>query len=1006
MSIQVEGSLRPEETTKSRNFFPNVLSEFIYKRTYSRWSYELGRREMWEESVRRYIEFIFQNKPIPSDIVDRIHKAILSMDVLPSMRALWSAGDAAKRDNTSMYNCSFVPVDCIPAFSEALYILMQGTGVGFSVERQFVDNLPVVAEFTGVVVPYTVEDSTRGWAEAVRFVMINLYQGRDVEVDYSQIRRKGSILKTKGGRASGPEPLRKLINFIRLVLRNASGRKLRTLECHDIMCFEAHIVVVGGVRRAAMISFSDIGDLEMRHAKDWRRGSFPKIRYLANNSSYFNSRPSEDLFWNEWEALKNSGSGERGFSIGNWKSRAPRKGELRSNPCVTGDTRVLTKDGFIQIKDFLGASKNLLIDKRFGTDGEGNTSDKGAFITGEREVFRLTTKEGYSLKLTADHRVMTTRGWVEAQDLLSGDHIHITNNGGGFGSLGSEEHGSILGWYAGDGCFTGESARLYFYHQDRDLVPYFQKAVSSLIGKEASVASYEPTSRESIESAHLLEFCPRDRNKISEVIWQGTQDCQRAYLSALFSADGCVIGSVDKGISVRLHSIKEEMLQGVQQLLLNFGIYSKIYNERMKEGIRIMPDGQGGHKAYHCQASHELVISKRVNIEKFSHLIGFMRKDKQEKLEALLDQYSRTPYQQKFLASFVGLESLGTEIVYDLTEETTHSFVANGLVIHNCHEIGLRFQRATDPWTGAGGSGQFCNLSAAVMRAHDTVETMAEKIRLATWIGAVQSSYTYFPYLRDGWKELCDEDRLLGVDITGHCDNPHLSGDKDAMTYFNAVARATADIAADTLGINRPAAVCTGKPSGNSSQLVDCASGFHTRYGKYYFRHVRISADDPLFKLVKAHGVPCFKENGEEHLPDEEVTTWVFRFPVKSPKGAVTRHHETALEQCQRYLDVMDTWCSKRGHNQSATIYVRDEEWQGVGQWLWDNFDSVVGLSFLPYDGGKYRLAPYIEIERYEYEEAVREFPDIDWSLLTVYEKEDRGQGSQEYACTSGSCEF
>jgi ribonucleoside-diphosphate reductase alpha chain len=290
------------------------------------------------------------------------------------------------------------------------------------------------------------------------------------------------------------------------------------------------------------------------------------------------------------------------------------------------------------------------------------------------------------------------------------------------------------------------------------------------------------------------------------------------------------------------------------------------------------------------------------------------------------------------------------------------------------------------------------------MRAEDTLETMAEKVRVATWLGILQASYTHFPYLRPAWKELCDEDRLLGVDITGQCDNPALSGDEEAMSYLNAVARSTAIIAADALGISRPAAVTCGKPSGNSSQFVDCASGFHPRYAKYYFRHVRISSKDPLFKLIRDQGVPLFPENGQEHQDADNVDVWVARFPVKAPEGAMTRNDETALEQCNRYLKIMRSWCGQKGHNQSATIYVRENEWDEVGNWLWAHFDEVVGLSFLPHDGGAYRLAPYIELSEAEYTEAQRTMPKVDFSVLSYYETRDEGQGAQELACMGGSC--
>jgi ribonucleoside-diphosphate reductase alpha chain len=257
------------------------------------------------------------------------------------------------------------------------------------------------------------------------------------------------------------------------------------------------------------------------------------------------------------------------------------------------------------------------------------------------------------------------------------------------------------------------------------------------------------------------------------------------------------------------------------------------------------------------------------------------------------------------------------------------------------------------------------------MRSDDTVSSFADKVRIATWIGAIQSSFTNFPYLRPAWKQHCDEDRLLGVDITGHCDNPALSTDPEAMRYFNKVALETAELAAKHLGINSPAMVTCGKPSGNSSQAVDCASGFHTRWDRHYIRRVRINSRDPLFKLVRDAGVPVFKDVSYKNLPDEECPRWVVEFPVEAPEGCMTRNDETALEQLNRYLMIMRTWMSEKGHNQSATVYVRDHEWDEVGDWLYDNFDEVTGLSFLPYDGGKYELAPYETITKAEYDRMV-----------------------------------
>jgi ribonucleoside-diphosphate reductase alpha chain len=552
-------------------------------------------------------------------------------------------------------NCSFLPIDNLRAFGEALYILMMGTGVGFSVERTFIDNLPEVASLTGEEVDYIIGDSTEGWADAVYFGITAFHRGQEVKFNYDKIRPKGARLKMKGGRASGPEPLKRVLDFAHDTIRNARGRHLKPIEAHDIMCMIAEIVMVGGFRRASLISFSDPDDADMRHAKDWSRGDFPTIRYMANNAAFYAEKPARDQFDREWEALVNSGSGERSFFIATDNNRGKRGGDFRCNPCG---------------------------------------------------------------------------------------------------------------------------------------------------------------------------------------------------------------------------------------------------------------------------------------------------------------------------------------------------------------EIKLRFKRAHDPWTGEGGGGQFCNLTAAVMRSHDTLETMAEKVRIATWIGAVQSSYTYFPYLRPAWSQLCEEDRLLGVDITGQCDHPELSGDDDVMHFLNATARATAIVAAEALGIRRPAAITCGKPSGNSSQFVDCASGFHPRFAKFYHRHVRISSKDPLFQLIKDAGVPVFKENGQEDLSDHDVDVWVARFPVKSPTTAMTRQDERALDQCNRYLKVMRSWCGDKGHNQSATIYVREDEWNQVGEWLWEHFEDVTGLSFLPFDGGNYRLAPYEEITEAEYNESVSKMPTVNFDNLTYYEQMDEGHGSMEPACVGGVCEI
>ncbi len=639
--------------------FPNELSKFVFTRTYPRWLEDEKRRETIEEAVDRYLAFITKDKldKLPPTLWLELRKAILNMDVLPSMRALWSAGTSAERCNVALYNCGFVPMDCIPAFSELLYILMQGTGMGYSVEREFVDNLPEVPDSLSkdLVGLITVEDSAEGWCDALKSFMVRLYLGDEPAVDFSKIRPKGARCKTKGGRASGPKPLKDLLAFVAETFYKARGRKLTDIEVSDICCMIGDVTSMGGVRRSALMCFSDPESEAMAHAKDWTRGDFPNYRRKANLSAFYKGRPTRERFDEEWTTLRNAGSGERGF-------------------------------------------------------------------------YRIPA-----------HKVLEAR----SLDLRS----------------------------------------------------------------------------------------------------------------------------------------------------------------------------------------------------------------------------------------------------------------------NACGEILLRFLRASDPWTGEGGGGQFCNLSSIVVRPGDSVADLLRKAALATWLGALQATHTHFPYLRPAWSELCIQDRLLGVDITGHADNLELCNIRN-LSYAASHAEGVAYHAAARLGINIPRAIYTGKPSGNSSQVVDAASGFHARWSPFYIRRVRIAATDPLFALARDSGVPHFPDTKYKGMASEDVVTWVLEFPVKAPEGSLVRADETALQQLERYLAIMQSWCAVSGHNQSATIYVREHEWDEVGDWLYEHFDEVCGLSFLPYAEHKYELAPYSTISEAEYKKRVAEMPTIDYSLLPLYEKDDMGTGAQTLACGSGGCEI
>lgn len=578
-------------------------------------------------------------------------QAITDMEVMPSMRALWAAGPALTQNHFCAYNCAYLAMRRVEAFAEALYILMSGTGVGFSVERQYVDQLPTMSkELSGETITIVVEDSRLGWATAIDSVLKSLYRGDSFTVDYSHIRPRGSRLHTMGGRASGPEPLRDLVDYCRELFAKRRARhqyKLIPINVHDIMNKIAEIVVAGGVRRSSEISLSDLEDAAMADAKIGEFWNAHPHRAMSNNSAVYEYKPSPIRFLQEWTTLIKSQAGERG----------------------------------------------------------------------------------------------------------------------------------------------------------------------------------------------------------------------------VFNREGAI--------------------------------------RQMAASGRRRPD-----------------------------------------------------------------RNVGT---------------------NPCGEILLRDM-------------QLCNLSEVVVRVDDTLESLRRKVKVACAFGAWQSTFTNFDFVDPNWKINCEEERLLGVSLTGIMDHPVLNNVSDKMKRWLSELKATAVSETarwcERLGINMSAAITTGKPSGTISQLVDCASGIHPRYDKYYIRRYRISATDPLFRLMRDAGVPYSPEVGQEI---STASTMVFEFPYQSPKGAVTRHDVSAIQQLEHWKVFKSFWCE---HNQSITVYVNEDEWVEVGAWVYKNFDDLCGVSFLPKSDHVYQLAPYEEIDYQTYRKLTAAFPDIDYGRLSEYELDDNTEGSKSYACVGDKCEI
>ncbi len=548
------------------------------------------------------------------------------------------------------------------------------------------------------------EDSRQGILDNLKLMTEIMARGGGVGINLSTLRPRGSYIKTVNGTASGP----------------CSWAQLYSVATGDV-------IQQGGSRRGALMLMLDDThpDVEEFITVKKTAGKIEHANLSVAISDKFMAAVKDDAKWDLmwqgevkktirarelWDLICKSAweSAEPGMVFMdryNTESNTWYYENIRCvNPCVTGDTLIYTDSGLLPASELAELGTPITV---ASPNGESVMMRQAShvFSTGVKPVYRLQTAEGYTVRLTHDHKVLTDTGWKEAGDLVAGEKLVLLNGEGGFGNTGNEDLGRVMGWLVGDGYLNTKregSVVLSFWGTEQAIAPHFADAVNRLVAepevnqkqRQYTVGIQEIAERNEtrVESVRLMRLVDPEllinKLQVPPTVLRGSHEMQKGFLSALFTADGSVQGTMEKGISVRLTSVSQELLEGIQRLLLNFGIASQIYKNRRDAGARDLPNGKGGTASYECQTYHDLMIS-RANLRPFARQIGFLTVEKQSKLEEALSLFKRGPYKEDFLATFENLIPDGEEMVYDLTEPVAHQFVGNGLTLHNCGEQGL-----------------------------------------------------------------------------------------------------------------------------------------------------------------------------------------------------------------------------------------------------------------------------------------------------------------------------
>lgn len=929
-----------------------ILSDIVVWMKYAKFIPELNRRETWEELVTRNMNMHIAKFPQLEEAIKANYKLVYEKKVLPSMRSLQFGGRPIEVNNTRLFNCSYLHIDDYRAFSETMFLLLSGTGVGYSVQKHHVENLPPLKRATKTR-RYLIGDSIEGWADAVK-VLVKSYFGLSTwkpNFDYRSIRAKGERLITSGGVAPGPEPLKLCLSHVESIFeRKADGEKLTPLECHDILCHIANAVLAGGIRRSAMISLFDADDQEMLTCKFGNWWEVNPQRGRANNSAtLLRGEVTKEEFLDLWKKVELSNSGEPGFYFTDNK-------ELGTNPCCfTGEMRVLTPSGYKRFGDLAkdGASQFVNVN--------GELVDGTVWESGCKQTVSVKFTSGKIIACTPDHRFMLANGSEREAKDLKGERVMP------FFTVNKEIDKFVKwGFIQGDGATsrlasdTHKGLEVFFGEKDAD--------VAEIFGFDSTGKQYISGMNEDLIDFGFSSNTLPTRTLPSDFKFR-SEGVKKSFLKGMYSANGSVI----KTSRIAYKTTSWYLAQDLVSVLSSFGLNPYITTNKAKTV-------EFSNGSYECKESYDINIGRIEDIIWFASNIGFVQGYKNEALVNLIKK--RAP-----MVVSVAENNL-METVYDFSlDDDTHWGVVEGVIAHNC-EISLN-------------TFQFCNLVEINASDIKDQQDLMERTVAAAFIGTLQASYTDFHYLRPEWKKTTEKEALLGIGMTGIASGAVLGLDLDVAAQEAVDANR---LFARIIGINPAARVTCVKPSGTSSLVLGTSSGVHAWHDDYYIRRIRIGKNEAMYTYLAMYHPDMIEDDA---LNSNQV---VLSVPVAAPEGAITRSSEEAIDFLERVKFLHESWI-KHGHvsgdnthNVSATVTVKSDEWEEVGEWLWSNQQHYNGLSFLPEDLGSYPQTPFETITKERYEELIKYVHGLD--VTKVIEINDNTNLSDQQACGGSGCEI